>query len=150
MTGPPPAPASIVIERTIEWFDTDASGHYHHATAFRLAEAAETALLKKLGLVGLLGRVPRVQLHASFTTPLYFGDTVSVRIEVSRLGRSSITYRYTIDAESGCAVSGEIVAVLLDRPAGRPIPWSARQRELLLGAAARQPDPPNTPAMESK
>jgi hypothetical protein len=44
-------PASITIQRRIEWSDTDASGHWHNVAAFRMLEWAETALLDRLGLV---------------------------------------------------------------------------------------------------
>ena len=35
------APA-IRVERTVEWPDTDAAGHYHHSSVIRWVEAAET------------------------------------------------------------------------------------------------------------
>ena len=45
--------ASIVMERRIEWPDTDASGFYHNSAVVRLLETAETLLLDRLGFVSL-------------------------------------------------------------------------------------------------
>src|SRR5436309_592020 len=41
------SPASIVVQRRIEWPDTDASGRYHNTAAFRFIEVAETTLLDR-------------------------------------------------------------------------------------------------------
>ncbi len=43
-------PASVVIERRVEWPDTDAAGHQHHSVVMRWVEEAEAALLEPLGL----------------------------------------------------------------------------------------------------
>src|SRR5207247_4665598 len=43
--------ASIVVQRRIEWSDTDASGAWHNSAAFRFLEVAETALLDSLGIL---------------------------------------------------------------------------------------------------
>jgi hypothetical protein len=42
-------PASIRIQRRIEWSDTDASGAWHNSAAFNLIESAEVALVDALG-----------------------------------------------------------------------------------------------------
>ena len=65
------SPASIVVQRRIEWSDTDASGNYHNSAAFRLIENAETALLDRLGFLHeIYGRLPRVRISADFVRPL--------------------------------------------------------------------------------
>jgi acyl-CoA thioesterase FadM len=82
-------PASMLIQRRIEWSDTDASGAYHNTAAFRMMEAAETALLDRLGFIRVVyGRHPRVHLDADFLRPLRFRDLVDVEITVSKVGRS--------------------------------------------------------------
>ena len=59
------SPASIVVQRRIEWSDTDASGNYHNSAVFRLIENAETALLDRLGFLHeVYGRLPRVHISA--------------------------------------------------------------------------------------
>ena len=48
-------PARVLLQRRIEWMDTDAAGIYHWTTAFRLAEAAEAVLHTALGIAGFDG-----------------------------------------------------------------------------------------------
>ncbi len=78
------SPASIVVQRRIEWSDTDASGNYHNSAAFRLIENAETALLDRLGFLHeVYGRLPRVHISADFVRPLAFKDLVDVAVAVA-------------------------------------------------------------------
>src|SRR5213079_2138396 len=80
-------PASIRIQRRIDWSDTDASGAYHNTAAFRLMEAAETSLVDRLGfLEDVYGRHPRVRLEADFLRPLFFRDLVDVTLRVTDVG----------------------------------------------------------------
>ncbi len=48
-------PASVVIERRVEWPDTDAAGHQPHSVVMRWVEEAEAALLERLGSRGCSG-----------------------------------------------------------------------------------------------
>src|SRR5690348_15426547 len=99
-SNPPPEaqplerrPARIMVQRRIEWWDTDASGVYHNTAASRLLETAETLLLSRLGILhDIYHRLPRARLEADFRAPLRFHDLVDVGLEVQGLGRSSITY----------------------------------------------------------
>ena len=86
-----PDPARVVLQRRIEWMDTDAAGIYHWTTAFRLAEAAEAALHTALGIADFtFGATPRVAVSASFTRPLRFNDLVDVALAVEAIGRTSV------------------------------------------------------------
>lgn len=127
-------PASIRIQRRIDWSDTDASGAWHNTAAFRLLEAAETTLMDRLGfLEDVYGRHPRVHIEADFRTPLFFRDVVDVRVRVAAVGRTSVTYDAEIaraQDEEVCAVA-RLVAVYLDRIGGTPQPWPDGYREAL-------------------
>jgi len=57
-------PASVVIERRVEWPYTDAAGHQHHSVVMRWVEEADTALHERLGSRGCSGR----QTTTNFTT----------------------------------------------------------------------------------
>lgn len=136
-TSPPAAArrASILVQRRIEWADTDASGHYHHTAALRLFEAAETALLARLGLRdAIYGRLPRVSIRVDFRDRLLFGDLVDVHVAVSGVGRSSVTYTFDITRDGRTCAEGHVTAVQLDGPFGHPIPWSDEHRALLTRA----------------
>jgi acyl-CoA thioesterase FadM len=128
-------PASIVIERRVEWSDTDASGHYHNTAAFRLFETAETLLLARLGMRDdIYGRHPRARLEADFLCALRFHDPVETEVRVESVGRTSVTYEWEIRRGAEVCVRGRAVAVLLDRPGGSPVPWPEEYRRRLLSS----------------
>lgn len=138
---PDPSPASIVVQRRIEWSDTDASGNYHNSAAFRLVENAETALLDRLGFLHeIYGRLPRVHISADFLRPLAFRDLVEVAVSVSALGRTSITYAFEISFRGETAVRGKSTAVLLTRAGGEPQPWPDDLRRALLTSGPQPPE----------
>jgi acyl-CoA thioester hydrolase len=133
--SPDLGPASIVVQRRIEWADTDASGNYHNTAAFRFIEVAETALLERLGILqDVYGRLPRAHVEADFHLPLVFRDVVDVALRVAAIGRTSITYTFEMARATDVAVSGRAVAVLLARARGEPEAWSDEHRRLLLTA----------------
>ena len=78
----------------VGWIDTDAGGRIHFTVAFRWAEAAETGLYRKLGLLDEgRGDYPRRHVEADYLRVLRFDDEVEVRIRVESVGRTSITVR---------------------------------------------------------
>jgi acyl-CoA thioester hydrolase len=137
-----PDPARIVLRRRIEWMDTDAAGIYHWTTVFRLAEAAEAALHTALGIAGFtFGATPRVRVEATFARSLRFNDPVEVNLAVAAIGRSSVEYAMSIDADGGTAAQGTVKTVLIDRETGRSIAWPDDVRaKLSAGGPQRPPD----------
>ena len=136
-----PSPASIVVQRRIEWPDTDASGMYHNTAAFRFIEVAETALLERLGFLDdVYGRLPRVHIEADFQRTLRFRDVVDIELAVAGVGASSITYEFEMRCEGEVAVNGRAVAALLASAGGRPVAWSEEHRRLLLSAGPQRPE----------
>lgn len=124
-----------MVQRRIEWSDTDASGMYHNTAAFRFIEVAETALLDRLGFVHeIYGRHPRVHIEADFLRPLRFRDLVDIHLAVEKVGRTSVTYLFELRAGDDVAVRGRAVAVLLSRAGGEPVPWPEDHRRRLLTA----------------
>src|SRR5438094_3375455 len=100
-----PRPASIVVQRRIEWPDTDASGNYHNTAAFRFIEVAETALLERLGFLDdVYGRLPRAHVEADFVAPLVFRDVVDISLRVAMVGRTSLTYAFEMSTRGVVAV----------------------------------------------
>lgn len=134
------APASVVVQRRIEWSDTDASGRWHNTAGFRLIEVAETALLERLGILDqVYNHLPRVHIDASFRCALDFRDLVDCSLVVESVGRSSIRYGFEIRRGGETCISAAVTAVLLtaDR---EPAEWSEAHRELLLGAGPQRPE----------
>ncbi len=138
---PTPAPASIVVQRRIEWPDTDASANYHNTAAFRFIEVAETALLERLGFLHeIYGRLPRAHVEADFLRPLVFRDLVDIELSVAAVGRSSVTYAFEMVANGEVAVRGRAVVVLLSEARGEPVPWPDTWRQALLTAGPQAPE----------
>lgn len=125
-------PAHIRTTHRLEWSDTDASGHHHYIAMFRMAEAAEAELLERLGLLDALrGSLPRVHLTLDLRAPIRFRDRLEVALAVDDVGRTSVTFRFTIRTHDINAADGRIVAVRRGR-GGRPVRWTSRQRSILL------------------
>jgi acyl-CoA thioesterase FadM len=138
MTDNGAGPASIAIQRRIEWSDTDASGHFHNTAAFRMFEWAETALLDALGILDeVYGSLPRAHVSADFKAALDHRDLVDVELRVIEIGRSSISYQIEISRGATLCVDARVVAVLVG-PDGRPRDWPDSHRRMLL-TAGRQP-----------
>jgi acyl-CoA thioesterase FadM len=133
--------ASILMQRRIEWWDTDASGLYHNTAASRLLESAETLMLGRLGILDdVYHRLPRAHFGADFLRPLKFHDLVDVALWVSDVGRSSITYGMEIRHGEDVCVRIQAVAVLLDEAGGRPVEWPEPYRKALLSAGPQAPE----------
>ncbi len=115
----------------VAWVDTDAGGRIHFTAAFRWAEVAETALMRRLGLLsGEWGDYPRRQVEAEYRNVLVFDDEVEVALRVDRLGTTSITYAWEIRHEHEVYVEGRHTVVHVDRE-GRPAPLPDTLRSAL-------------------
>jgi YbgC/YbaW family acyl-CoA thioester hydrolase len=103
------------VERTrVAWVDTDAGGRIHFTAAFRWAEVAETALMRRLGLLDAWGSYPRRRVEADYRKVLVFEDEIEVRLQVERVGRTSITYVWEISKDGDVYVVGRHVVVRVD------------------------------------
>jgi YbgC/YbaW family acyl-CoA thioester hydrolase len=119
------------VERIrVAWVDTDAGGRIHFTNAFRYAEAAETSLMRRLGMLERWGDYPRRHVEAEFLRVLRFEDEVEVRLRVERVGRTSITYAWTIERGGEVCVRGRHTVVSVDRE-GRPTPLADEVRAAL-------------------
>ncbi|MCO5062076.1 MAG: acyl-CoA thioesterase [Kiritimatiellae bacterium] len=82
---------------TIRLHDTDAAGVIYFATQFRLAHEAYEAFMAESGtsLSALLKKgsfaLPIVHAEANYSSPLRLGDTVTIKLRLQRLGKTSFT-----------------------------------------------------------
>jgi acyl-CoA thioesterase FadM len=128
----------ITAERVVEWSDTDASGHVHNSVGSRLLESAEAELLGRLGLTELMPAMPRVRVLLEFHARLYFGQTVTVELRLTELGRSSLTWDLLVKGPDGAAaITGE--AVVVHAPGTSGAPWPDEARAALIEAAGGDP-----------
>lgn len=121
------------VERLrVAWIDTDAGGRIHFSNAFRWAELAETALMRNAVSLDEWRDFPRKHVEAEFLKVLTFDDEIDVRIEVERLGRTSITYAWTISKDGEACIVGRHTVVHVDQD-GRPALVPDRVRAALSG-----------------
>jgi acyl-CoA thioester hydrolase len=111
-----------VIQTRVAWMDTDAGGRIHFTAAFRWAEAAETELMRRLGLQReRWGSFPRRKVEAEYLNVLRFDDEIEIRLRVDNVGRTSVTYAWTIAKGGEPHVKGRHTVVRVDA-GGKPEP----------------------------
>jgi acyl-CoA thioesterase FadM len=121
----------VQVERTrVAWVDTDAGGRIHFTAAFRWAEAAETALGRRLGLLADWGDLPRRAVEAEYLSVLRFEDEIEVELRPERVGTTSVTYAWEIRRDGEVCIRGRHTAVHVDAE-GRPSPLPERARAAL-------------------
>ncbi len=115
----------------VAWADTDASGRIHCTAAFRWAEVAEHALLRRLGLSppGNADGFPRRHVEATYHQPLRFADEFDLVLAAERVGRTSVTYAWQAVRDGQVCVEGRTVTVHVDGD-GTPTPLPRALREL--------------------
>lgn len=121
--------------REVAFGDTDASGWMHFPNAFRYFELAEHEFLKQRGLLVFdraRGGWPRVKASCEYDHPLVTGDRIEVRLGISRIGTSSVTWEFEIIrlADGAQAAHGSITTVRVDQE-GRPQALSTEERAAL-------------------
>jgi YbgC/YbaW family acyl-CoA thioester hydrolase len=126
------APRQVTRSR-VAWVDTDAGGRIHFTAAFRWAEAAETALMRSLGLLDEWADYPRRKVEAEYLAVLRFEDEFELELAPEHVGTSSVTYSWEIRRDGDVCIRGRHTVVHVDA-SGRPAPLSAEARHALAGA----------------
>ena len=106
------AGAFVEKVRLLEWQETDAAGHQHYTSAFRWVEECESALYRKLGLpTTLFGQIPRVSVHMEYKRRIFFGEEINTRLQVKRVGTSSLEMAFTAHVAGELAAEGTYIIV---------------------------------------
>lgn len=95
--------------RRIEFVETDMAGIVHFSNFFRFMEAAEHDFFRSLGIFlhsqdkDHLRGFARVHADCDYLRPLRLYDEFEVHLQITRIGRTSITYRFvfTLTEERG-------------------------------------------------
>ncbi|QTN30942.1 acyl-CoA thioesterase [Akkermansiaceae bacterium] len=123
-------------ERVVAFPDTDASGWVHFTKILAYAEEAEHSYLRQCGLPVFdpaKGGWPRVKVSCEYRKPLRFEDRIEVRLALSRMGGTSVTWNFEIAKMDGeIAARGEMTAVKVNA-AGLPETIPGEERKLLEG-----------------
>jgi acyl-CoA thioester hydrolase len=114
----------------VRWRDVDALGHVNHAVFLTYLEEGRDAFFAQVlgDPIYVVVRI-EVDLRAEVRYP---DRRVTVRIEVERLGTTSLTTRETIltPAEE-VAAEARVVTVRWDADHGKPVPFSEAERAQL-------------------
>ena len=111
------------MQTRVAWADTDAGGRIHFTAVFRWAEEAETELMRRLGGLSCerSASFPRRKVEAEYQKVLRFDNEIEVRLRVENVGRTSVTYAWTIAKDGEAYVKGRHTVVHVDAD-GQPIP----------------------------
>lgn len=108
--------------------DTDATGAWQFDVVLRLVQAAEIELLRQQGVLRELGgQCPRVYVHVDYTGPARFDDELVVELELLRLGRSSLHYRFTVRHNGKTVASGKMGTAHVVGGSSAPLPAEVRR-----------------------
>jgi YbgC/YbaW family acyl-CoA thioester hydrolase len=104
--------------RLVEFADTDMAGIVHFAQFFLFMESAEHAWLRSRGLSvtfeheGQKFSFPRVSAACDYVRPARFQDVLEVGVEVEKIGRSSVSYRFEFSKDGQEIARGRLTTVL--------------------------------------
>jgi acyl-CoA thioester hydrolase len=118
-------------EVSVRWRDGDGLGHVNHAVFLTYLEEGRDAFYTRT-----LGRDPHyvvVRVEIDLRAEVRYTDKrLQVRIEVERVGTTSLTTRETIRTPAGViAAEARVVTVLWDADARKPVPFAADERARL-------------------
>ena len=107
----------FVMQRRVEFMDTDMAGIVHFTAYFRYMETAEHELFRQLGLAAAtqdsergLGW-PRVTCGFDFKAALRFPETFEVHLGVTQISRRSIRYAVEIIRDQALVARGHSTSV---------------------------------------
>lgn len=115
----------------VRWRDTDALGHVNHAVFLTYFEEGRDAFFGQV--IGSEPIYVVARLEIDFLAEVRPDEErVRVRIEVERLGNTSLTTRETLSLTTGeTAAQARVVTVRWDEDKRTPIPFSAAERDRL-------------------
>ena len=126
---------------SLRWRDVDALGHVNHAVFLTYLEEGRDAFYGQV-----LGRDPHyvvARVEIDLRAEVRLADRqLRVRIEVERVGTTSLTTRETVRTSAGViAAEATVVTVLWDATARKPMPFTTDERARLARHCPRPPGP---------
>ena len=127
---------STVFEHqvSVRWRDVDGLGHVNHAVFLTYLEEGRDAFYSRI-----LGSDPVyvvVRIEIDLRAEVRYPDRkVTARIEVERVGTTSLTTRETILTPAGeVAAQARVVSVRWNAGQGKPVPFTEAERAQLAAA----------------
>ncbi len=125
----------------VRWRDVDALGHVNHAVFLTyLEEGRDAFFAQTFGEPDYVVARVEIDLRAEVRYP---ERRVTVRLEVERLGTTSLTTHETVLTQAGeVAAEARVVTVRWDRRARKPVPFSEAERTRLATMTVTRRDVP--------
>jgi acyl-CoA thioester hydrolase len=115
------------IDDNVRFADLDPQHHVNNAVYASYFETGRVTLIRNPayglmpeGFSWVLGH-----LTIDFRAEVRWPGTIAMGLGVSRIGKTSVSYRQVVFSEGKCAASAEAVTVLLDAGTRRPAPLPA-------------------------
>lgn len=120
----------------VRWRDLDAKNHVNNAVYFTYLEQARFHYLRELGLIpdepsgrGFI----LAEARCRYKSPLALGESVTIHIRVSDIGRSSFAFSYCIEGQDGRLVAeADSTQVCYDYAKERSVPLPNAWRQAIL------------------
>ena len=121
----------FTVAVAVRWRDLDPLGHVNNAVFVTYLEVARAELWRRLG-GGEGTAIPFVvaRVEMDYRRPVTLGQRVEVGVALERIGSTSFTLRYRIEADGTVAAEARSVQVAVDA-SGRPAPVSGSLRRAL-------------------
>ena len=122
----------------VRFRDCDAMGHVNNAVYLTYLEEARFAHWRSLDTGPEVPGVILARAEIDYRKPAEFGDRLDVRIDLERIGTSSLIYTYVIDNQQGERIAeARSVLVSYDYTAGKPVAVPAEVRRKILASAGQ-------------
>jgi acyl-CoA thioester hydrolase len=145
MTSVPPAPDGLTSRDfpvhwpvLTRWADNDMFGHLNNAVYYQLFDTAINGWIQtnvELDPAATTAQGIVAESGCRYFAELHFPERLVVGVAVTRLGRSSVTYRLGVfragEEPQAVAALGHWVHVYIDRTSRRPVPVPDAIRSLL-------------------
>ena len=127
-------PFSCPVE--LRYSDVDAMNHVNNAVYVTFLETARVRLWQKhFDYSGSAHDIPIIvaRVAVDYRSPVGLEEPVEIGVAVKRIGRTSFTLAYRIEASGRLAAEAATVQVLYDYSQGRPVPITGELRGKLEG-----------------
>ena len=121
----------------IRLHDTDAAGIIFFANQLKIVHDAYEDLLEKFGLSfqKMLKTtnffLPIVHAESSYLTPVLVGDKIIVTIKIGNIGKTSVTFEYTLHRGKTLIGTAKTVHVAINQKSRKKIPLPETLRKAL-------------------
>ena len=122
----------------VRFRDCDAMGHVNNAVYLTYLEEARFAHWRALEKEAVVPGVILARVEVDYRKPAKFGDRLEIRIDLERIGTTSLTYLYAIENQDGERIAdARSVLVSYDYAAGKPMAVPEEIRWRILASAGQ-------------